>query len=282
MSAMGFLDLTVPEHAYMFGFLQGDGSLKAETGQKGQLTVELSVRDTTVLEKFQRLLPFSSSLRTRTRDTNFSKRYTSIVWTVNALKFREELIELGLPVGRKSTRVRPPSVAFSTSDYLRGLVDADGSVGFRKRGRLPFVGITTASAAIKDFFIQSCPDDIGRPRKSRRNSRDAMFNPMASQEAAVGLARTLYYDGCLGLDRKLLAARRVEQWVRPAGMKVMNPRAWESVEDAVLFQGSVREVALLLGRTEQSVSLRRWRLRDRQRVLERAMGLRDPRLYEPL
>ena len=35
-----FMDLTVPEYAYMFGFLQADGHLAKGTGQKGRLTVE--------------------------------------------------------------------------------------------------------------------------------------------------------------------------------------------------------------------------------------------------
>ncbi|TGZ16377.1 hypothetical protein DV517_13500 [Streptomyces sp. S816] len=49
--AAGFIDLDVPEYAYMFGFLQADGHLSRGTGQKGRLTVEVSARDVGLLDR---------------------------------------------------------------------------------------------------------------------------------------------------------------------------------------------------------------------------------------
>lgn len=205
MSSASFLDLTLPEHAYLFGFLQGDGSLKEGTGRKGQLTVELSARDAGLLEEFQALVPFYSSIRTRTRDTNFADRYTSVIWTVCALEAREWLQSLGLPVGRKDQTITPPTIPFSASDYLRGLVDADGSVGITALG-LPFLSLTTSSEAIRDFFLASCSRLPGQPRRVNRNQRDGVFNPMATRECAVNVASMLYYEHCLALARKVRAA----------------------------------------------------------------------------
>jgi hypothetical protein len=283
MGSPGFLDVTNPEHAYLFGFLQGDGSLKGGTGRKGRLTIELCVSDIAVLEQFQQLVPFYTSIRTRTRTTNFAEEYTSVIWSLYAFEAREWLMELGLPVGRKSEQIGPPAVPFSDADYLRGLVDADGSVAFTSRGSLPFISLTTASAAIKDYFIQSCPKEIGRPRKSQRNRRDDMFNVMAMQEAAVGLASVLYYKGSLALDRKARAAHLVQAWKRPAGMKIMSPRPWDAAQDEIAVNHCVEEAARLLDRSERSVSLRRWRIRWERQIVSRALALRDSRLfYEPL
>ncbi len=192
---MGFFDLTRPEHAYLFGFLQCDGHLTENTRNRGRLSVELSIRDVALLERFQELVPYPTSITTRTRTTNFAKRCTSAVWTLHAWEARRELIRLGLPVGRKSGIVRPPSAAFSKADYLRGLVDADGSVGFMTDGTVPFVSLTTASGALKDFFIESCPRLIGAPRGRLRNARDGVYNLLVIREAAVAVARRLYYDG---------------------------------------------------------------------------------------
>jgi hypothetical protein len=280
---VGFLDLTIPEHAYLFGFLQGDGTLRRGTGRKGQLVVEISARDIDLLEEFQRIVPFSSSIRMRTRRTNFAEEHASAIWTLCALEARENLQELGLPIGRKSSSVRPPAVPFSERDYLRGLIDADGSVSFMEDGTVAFVSLTTASEAIKDFFIASCPEAIGRPRKSRRNRRDGTFNVMAVNEAAADLSIRLYSDGCLALRRKAEAAGRVHRWKRPVGVKVMSPRRWTSREDTVVLGNTIAEAAQILGRTTHSVSLRRWRLRTEQRITRRALALREPRLfYDPL
>jgi hypothetical protein len=189
---MGFLDLTRPEHAYLFAFLQCDGSLKAGPGRKGVLTVELAERDRHILEEFRRIVPFYTSIRTRTRRTNYSSEHRSVIWTLHALAAREELIRLGMPIGRKSKILEPPSVPFSEADYLRGLVEADGSVGFMTRRAVPFISLTTSSAALKDFFIGSCPSLTGAPRGRQRNERDGVFNLLVIREAAVALARELY------------------------------------------------------------------------------------------
>jgi hypothetical protein len=205
---MGFLDLTRTEHAYLFGFLQCDGHLSESTGNRGRLSVELSIRDVALLERFQELVPYPSSITYRTRRTNFSKSHTSAVWTVCALEFRRELIDLGLPVGRKSDVVRPPSVPLSNVDYLRGLVDADGSVGITGL-KLPFVSFTTASEAMRDFFLSHCRDLPGQPRHVARTTRDGVFNPMATRECAVDLAKRFYYANCIALQRNSPPQRRL-------------------------------------------------------------------------
>ncbi len=75
---MGFLDLTRPEHAYLFGFLQCDGHLSKSARNRGRLSVELSVRDVALLERFQELVPYPTSITTRTRGTNFTERPPSL------------------------------------------------------------------------------------------------------------------------------------------------------------------------------------------------------------
>jgi hypothetical protein len=53
------LDLERPEHAYLLGFLLGDGTLSAGRGRKGRLSVELHIRDEALLVELSRLLPGS-------------------------------------------------------------------------------------------------------------------------------------------------------------------------------------------------------------------------------
>ncbi|MFD5655064.1 LAGLIDADG family homing endonuclease [Streptomyces sp. NPDC127039] len=45
----------------------------------------------------------------------------------------------------------PPHGEFASRDYLRGLIDADGSVGFTRRG-MPFISLSTSSTAIGTYM----------------------------------------------------------------------------------------------------------------------------------
>ncbi|MET8540733.1 LAGLIDADG family homing endonuclease [Kitasatospora sp. NPDC004799] len=258
---MTFFDLERPEHAYMFAFLQADGHLAQEVGNKGRLTVELSARDAPILEEFQRLCPHNSTISYRTRTTNFKADHTSAMWTVCAREFREELQTLGLPVGRKSEIVAPPSVPFSERDYLRGLVDADGSVG-RTSQDLPFVSLTTKSDAVAIFTADYADRLCGARRKLNRNKRDDVYNILFLKEAAVALATDLYYSGCLALPRKLAGADRAAAWVRPPTMGFAPPRrSWTPDEDEVILTApSMERASEQLGRTLKSCKIRHWRL----------------------
>ncbi|WP_441249955.1 LAGLIDADG family homing endonuclease [Kitasatospora sp. McL0602] len=257
---MNSFSLENPEHAYMFGFIQADGHLRQGPGNKGSLAVELSARDAPLLEEFQRLCPYNSSIRYRTRTTNFATEHTSVTWTVCAREFRETLCTLGLPTGRKSTIVAPPVVPHSSRDYLRGLIDADGSLGLTAES-LPFVGFTTASEALASYFCRYADQLTGSPRTLRRNRRDNIFNIVFTREEAVTLARDLYTPGRLALTRKREAAERLASWVRPPDMQKVRRRTWTTEEDeALLAATDLTAAASQLDRSLSSYQTRHWRL----------------------
>ncbi|MER5767752.1 LAGLIDADG family homing endonuclease [Streptomyces sp. NPDC001985] len=267
---MTFMDLQDPRYAYMFGFLQADGHLATGTGKKGRLAVELSHRDLAILEAFQRLTPYRTTIRERTRTTNFAASHRSAIWTLCSLEARTLLESLGLPPGRKSDRVAPPRVPFSQPDYLRGIIDADGSVGFTATG-LPFVSLTTASTAIATFLRDYTERVFGIPRTAKRNARDGVYNLMYMREAGVTLAQHLYPADALALERKKAAAAEVSAWVRPPEMKRAGPRRrWNPAEDHVLLSSpTVADAAALLQRSVSSCLNRRHRLRPGTRAPRR-------------
>lgn len=179
------------------------------------------------------------------------------------LAFRRELVDLGLPAGRKSATVAPPTSQYSRRDYLRGLVDGDGSVGFTGTGR-PFLSFVTASEALAGFFCAQVLAVAGTVRTVNRNTRDGVSNPMVTNEPAAALAAWLYPDGCLALDRKRESAALVAAWTRPAGMRarpLAGARRWTAEEDADVMSGSAREADVRLRRSEKAVIIRRFRLR---------------------
>ncbi|WP_326610973.1 hypothetical protein OG949_16065 [Streptomyces scopuliridis] len=260
-----FMNLEDPDYAYMFGFLQADGHLAQGVGQKGRLSVEINVRDIEILREFQRLTPYNSSITQRTRSTNFAENHHSATWTLCSLEARTTLNQLGLPYGRKSEKITPPRVPFSRRDYLRGVIDADGSVGYTGQG-YPFVSLTTASTAVGAYLCRYARQLTGAGRTIKRNARDEIYNVVYTKEAAMRLAEDLYHPGCLAVERKRTSAVSLASWKRPIGMKVAPPRKrWKDTEDRILLEtGDAAEAAQTLGRTVASCSLRLWRLRTGQ------------------
>lgn len=257
-----FFDLAKPHHAYMFGFLQTDANHYQGKGQKGRISIEISARDRPILDAFKAIVPWNSTITTRTRSTNFAAHYQSATWRLCSLDARRELLSLGLLTGKKSREIAPPTVEFSRIDYFRGLIDGDGSIGFTAAGH-PFVGLVTASDAIAEFFCAEVRSVAGAIRTAKRNTRDKVFNLMVANDPAKTLAGALYYDNCLALPRKLASAHQIATWVRPSGMRARptKRRTWTHDEDQVVLRMSVVEAAKLLDRTESSVNTRRFRLR---------------------
>lgn len=91
-----------------------------------------------MLEAISALLPCYSSVRYRTRTTNFRADYRTATLGFFDQAVRRALASAGVPTGRKSNDIEPPPIPFSAPDYVRGLLDGDGSIGFTAKG-IPFV-----------------------------------------------------------------------------------------------------------------------------------------------
>ncbi|KAA0935954.1 hypothetical protein FGF04_16915 [Streptomyces apricus] len=256
------MNLRNPDYAYMYGFLQADGHLAKGTGRKGRLSVEINARDIEILRAFQRLTPYNSSITERTRSTNFAETHHSATWTLHSLAARTRINELGLPYGRKSEKIAPPRVEFAGRDYLRGVIDADGSVGYTTQG-FPFVSLTTASTAIGAYLCSYAQKVTGAERTIKRNARDGIYNILYTKEAAQELGKRLYYPGCLSLQRKQTAAESLATWLRPADMKVRPPHTrWTRDDDRVLLAApTTAQAAKDLNRSPKACSVRRSRLK---------------------
>jgi len=261
VSESHFLDLNSPEHAYLFGFLQADGHLHRGKGNKGSLSVEVMASDRLILESFARLIPFHSGIYERRRTTYFKEAHASVAWYVSNQSFREELVRLGLPEGRKSAAIAPPIELRSSPDYYRGLIDADGSLGLTSPG-FPFVSLTTASDLSAECYIDYLFRITGQLKSIRRNRRDNVFNIVVYKEDAQAVASRLYYDGCLALPRKSTKARDVGSWRRPDSMtRVSGRKSWTCDQDRIVLLEPTKIAASMLGRTVNSITVRRARLR---------------------
>lgn len=261
---MKYLNLKIPEHSYFFGFVQADGNLNKpyEKREKGRLCIELGKEDLHILESFKKLFPsVYSGITTRTRDTNFKKGHTSYTLTICDMGFRNEINELGVPYGKKDKNILPPLANFSERDYIRGLVDGDGSVGITGK-RFPFISISVKSEKLKDYLCETIEKNIGERKRLSRNKRDDTYNIMLNREKAQKFIKYLYYSDCLALKRKLRKAEEALKWKRLKILKRIFQKFWEPWEDEYILNHSIEESCNELKRTARSIKMRLWRLNN--------------------
>jgi hypothetical protein len=256
------LDVMKPHYAYMYGLIQTDGHMSSETRNRGKVRIELSEQDRAVLETFMQLVPYHSKISARTRVTNFSQQHTSVTWSIYDKRFRDCLLSLGMPYGKKSALIAPPTTEYSQIDYFRGILDGDGSLGFTDSG-WPFISLVTASTALAEAYASFLSTLTGKTKMLAPNKRDRVYNIVIMREDAQLIASTLYYDGCLALTRKQRSAQGVKQWLRPESMRKRNfvRKTWTVDEDEYILSHTIEESAENLGRTLKSVKVRLWRLR---------------------
>ncbi|WP_353479685.1 hypothetical protein [Streptomyces sp. ALI-76-A] len=226
------------------------------------MTVEINARDIALLREFQRITPYYSGVTERIRSTNFAEASRTAVWSLCSLAARIKLRDLGLPCGRKSKKITPPQAEFSPRDYLRGVIDADGSVGHTRQG-IPLRKSTSMRRGPYWRYSGRRRKITGAERSLKRNARDGIYNILYTKENAQKLAAHLYYEGCLSLERKKAQADSTGAWVRPAGMRIAPERRhWTAHEDRVLLRlNNDSAAAGELGRTAKSCSIRLWRMR---------------------
>jgi len=257
---MEHIDLGIPEHSYFLGFVHADGNLYETTRNRGKLSIELRECDSDILEEFAKMFSAASPhISRRTRDTNFANNYSTCTLTIHNLLFRQALRKVGMVAGSKSSTISKPSGAIDI-DYFRGLIDGDGSLGLTAQG-FPFVSLVTISEPSATEYIEFLYKITGKRKTTSRNKRDGAFNIAVYKEDAQALASTLYYDGCLCLQRKLDSTRRVLKWERPASMAVHDTmKPWTDEQDSFILSHSTQECMMALGRSKSSVKGRLRRL----------------------
>ncbi len=259
---MRYINLKIPEHSYFFGFAQADGAMTQSSRNRGKLRIEVGKRDLHILESFKALFPrVYSSIGKRIRDTNFKKNHTSYTLAIFDKDFRDEINKLGIPYGKKSEIVVSPNVEFCARDYIRGIIDGDGSIGMRL-GKYPFSSFTVKSEKLKDYFISVIEKIIGEKKKLNRNKRDNIYNIMLNREKAQKFVNYLYYPGCLALNRKLKKVQEILKWKRPKILKRIFRNEWHEEEDKYIVTHPIEKSCKYLKRTERSIKMRLWRLKN--------------------
>ncbi len=252
------------DHAYFLGLLATDGTIRESDRNRGRISFELAERDAQLLAMLAKRIPYHATFQQRLRATNFRAEYRSTVLSFHDRRFREELAVLGYAAGPKALTAAPPIGPFDSTGFWRGVVDGDGSLGITSLGK-PFVSLVTASEALRTGFVDLIRTLVEVAPNPMRNTRDGVFNITAWNEDAQEIVRALYLPGVIAIERKRVATGAILAWSRPDNWpRAYRAKRWSPDEDAVVLgEGTQHAIAERLGRTVQSVNLRRWRLRSR-------------------
>lgn len=246
--------------SYIFGLLVTDGHMHFNTRNRGNVSLEISKKDEDICHKLVEYIS-NSKIRYRTRTTNFAKNYKSCKWVNYSWQLRKNLVYCGFPTENKTLTCSIPKVKYSEIDFWRGVIDGDGSVGFRKTGK-PFIGFGTKSKILKNEFLKFLDCNYNIHKNANRNKRDNFYNITITNGDAQILANSLYRNAELYIDRKYKKAKFIfSQQQLP---KNKTPNYWDAREDNFILSHSVEESISKLNRSKSSVKTRLWRLRNRK------------------
>lgn len=214
--------------SYMIGLFQTDGSMSQHSRDRGIFSLSISSKDEDIIYKIKKLIPYNSSVKKRNKKTYFQRNskcyeYNNeiISFSVHNKYFRDFLLKCNIPYGKKSNIIEPPTHLqnFSKIDYIRGLFDGDGSLGYTGLN-FPYVSFVTESETIKNYIIDFISEITNKSKKEvNRNKRDNIYNILISKEDAIKFCELVYYKDCLSLNRKYNISQDIIKWIRPENMK---------------------------------------------------------------
>lgn len=256
-----------PETSYIIGLIQTDGHMNKSSRNRGKLTIELSDIDRDIIYKIAKYIPYNYSIFKRTRKTNFSNNFHGIGIRVYNQEFRAWLNQCGIPYGKKSLIVSPPLHLkdLSIDDYVRGLWDGDGSVGYTG-SKIPYLSFTTHSPALRDFIENYISQTLGCCKNHfTKPKRDNVFNIMITKESAILLANKIYplKSKHISIKRKFINAQKVKTWKRPDTMRriTWGKEKWSKEEEVYLLNNGAEATIQKFQRTRRSVIIKLCRLK---------------------
>jgi hypothetical protein len=249
-------------HAYIIGLLQTDGNLYEHGKNKGRLSIEINTSDNNILYDISKHFDCNFSIKDRTRDieikgNNYISKTSSL--TIYDLDTRNEFRKY-IPSGKKSLIIQKPDDIIEV-DYWRGVIDGDGSLGFTKKG-LPFISLVTCSEILAEQYVDFLSNIIGYKKILNKNKRDKLYNIMVTNENSQKIISSLYYDGCISINRKNSNAQKIKAWLRPDNVKRIDfeRRKWTEHEDNYIIEHDLFDSIEYLKRTKKSITIRLCRL----------------------
>ena len=218
-------------YSYLFGLFGTDGSVRRTNDGKHIYDLTLELIDKDIIDKIYNMLP-NCSINERFRDTNFKKGYHSYILHCHNQDFILWCEQNNFPIKDKTNNMAPPIGNYSLSDFWRGVIDGDGSIGTKATDGQPFISLVTKSKSLKEAYCDYIYLLTGFKPTSNRNMRDNIFNITLHGEKALIISKNLYNNSILHIDRKYNKYIENSTWQKKS-MKGIVRKKWtlEEVED---------------------------------------------------
>lgn len=184
-----FFENWTAENAYVFGFIAADGHLKSRKEcDIYALQFELAGYDRDVLEKIKKVMSFEGPICETKRGT--------VKLQINNAKIIDDLVNKGIPIKNKTFDLEWPSTLPEEfyRDFVRGLVDGDGSIF---SAGMHFLGTEPLLRALK----KRLPCDTSTNTIHKRKNVNVYCLKLAKGKGKTVLD-WLYKDATIFLDRK--------------------------------------------------------------------------------
>lgn len=242
--------------SYVYGLILTDGSIYLTTRNRGKITIELKRQDEELLLKLQKQIPHSKITR-RTRNTNFKQNSETSILSNYQKEFRDFFLSVGIPSKNKSIIGTIPNTLFSESDFWRGVIDGNGSLGYTNNNE-PFVSLVVKSEMLKDAFLELINIKFNIRKCIKPNTRDNVYNIILKNENAIDFLNFIYTDADIYMLRKYDMYLKIKNWKRTK--KKSNHNAWTDYEINYIQNHTVDDCMSHLNRSKQSIKMKLWRL----------------------
>lgn len=211
------------EHvAYFLGMIMADGyvSLIKDGGYTNVLSLEVSTKDIDIIHKLAAMLHFEGNIQYRTMNVNkdFNNTRTACI-SIHNKYLVEQIIKKGIPARRKSyVATYPDTIPESMHrHFIRGLIDGDGWVTYKKLSRRSFSAITLGLCGTYELVSSAklhLPIDCSQNKIFQNSINNYSWTIQGKK--AFQICEWLYKDATIFLDRKYKAYCQAKQKYAPS------------------------------------------------------------------
>ena len=195
------LNITGPNLWYLVGLIASDGSLSSDGRH-----IDISSSDHRFLQGIKNSIGIKNKIGTKYG----GKKQKAFRVQIANKNFYDFLLSIGLTPNKslELERVKVPRVYFF--DFVRGLIDGDGGIqkwihptNKREQWNLR---ITSGSKKFLEW-AQNKIEKIIKAKGRIHSESPTQFRLKYGKMAARVIAQKCYYEGCFGLQRKVMLAR---------------------------------------------------------------------------
>ena len=220
-----FEKIDTEEKAYFLGLLFTDGCIRlSHDGRQNQVRLELQLQDKYMLEKLKEELCSDSKL-TFTKKKNKSGTFSeSAILSIRSNKIVQDLKKYGI-IEKKTylTKHLPNIPEPFQKDFLRGLIDGDGSIYFtscfNKEKQVYYdkkvIYFCDYSKSVCEDFRKMCLPFLSRdccPFPKKEGQKELYRITFTKQSDVKELTTALYKDNKVCLTRKYELAKRIFEY----------------------------------------------------------------------